>query len=124
MEKSQILPNRKEWRASMRRFKHLRVIKKTKTKGVFGKLSEYMIQNKKKHDLKKAEKLNLKNAKFTEPTETKPVTKEKTQPDVTKEIKDVEFNGVGMHLKKEEKEVKKPDAEPVETKEVKEKKDE
>ena len=94
MEKSQILPNRKEWRASMRRFKHLRVIKKTKTKGAFGKLSEYMREIKKKRDLKKAEKMK--------PIETKQVTKEKTQPIETKEVKNV-------------------DTEPVETKEVKEK---
>lgn len=103
-EKSQFLPNRQEWRASMRRFKHLRVAKKAKTKGAFGQLSEYMREIKKKSDLKKAEKMKLKNVKFTKPVETKEVKKEKTQPVVTKEVK--------------------TDTQPVVTKEVKEKTDE
>ena len=87
-ENSQVLPNRKEWRASMRKFKHLRVAKKTKTKGGFGRLSEYMRDIKKKSDLEKAEKMKTKNVKFNaQPTETKEVTKEKTQPVDIKEVK-------------------------------------
>ncbi len=79
MDKSQILPNRKEYRATMSRFKHMRVINKTKTKGAFGKLSEYMMGIKKKRDLKKAEKMKL--------IETKQVTKPSSQPTVNKEVK-------------------------------------
>ena len=86
-EKPQILPNRPEWRASIRKFKHLRVAKKAKTKGAFGQLSEYMREIKKKLDLKIAEKMKQKNTKFAEPTDIKQVTKEKTQPVVTKEVK-------------------------------------
>lgn len=79
MDKSQILPNRKEYRAMMRKFKHLRVAKKAKTKGVFGQLSEYMREIKKKSDLKKAEKMKLKNTKFVELVDTKEVKGKKDE---------------------------------------------
>lgn len=106
-ENSQVLPNRKEWRASMRRFKHSRVAKKTKTKGAFGQLSEYMRDIKKKSDLKIAEKLELKKAKFAQPTDTKKVTKQ--QSGVETEVDQVLSDKI---------------TQPVDNKEVKEKTDE
>ena len=76
--KSDVLPNRKEYRASMRHFKHLRAIKKSKTKGAFGAIFQYIRESKKKETERKA-----KNSK---PVETKEVTKEKTQSIETKEV--------------------------------------
>ncbi len=42
MEKSQILPNRKEWRATFRKFKKLRGLGKKKAKGVFGRINHFL----------------------------------------------------------------------------------
>ncbi len=63
MSKSEILPNRKEFRAMMRKFKHKRVLQKAKTKGAFGLLPKYMRESKKNE------------AKIVEHVETKEVTK-------------------------------------------------
>ena len=102
MDKSQILPNRKEYRASMRRFKHLRVAKKKSTKGAFGAISEYIREYRKKKAFKKNSKLSDKvvTVEKKEVTSTKEV--KKVEPIEKKELNDVEFDGGGIHLEKEE----------------------
>lgn len=42
MKKSQILPNRQEYRASFRKFKKLRSLGKKKAKGAFGKSTGFL----------------------------------------------------------------------------------
>lgn len=99
MDKSQILPNRKEYRASMRKFKHLRVAKKKSTKGAFGAISEYIREDRNKKAFKKNSKLSnkivtvekkavtsTKSVKSSEPIVNKEVTKDNTQPIKTKEL--------------------------------------
>ncbi len=124
MDKSQILPNRKEYRASMRKFKHLKVAKKTKTKGAFGSIPEYIKKSKKKKALKKI------YDKGVVTIETKEVTTKKTQPVENKEVKipyikdNPDLKGKTVILGTEpveNKEVKNVDSEHVDNKEVKEK---
>ena len=80
MDKSQVLPNRKEARVMMRKFKHLRGLKRRRTKGAFGALPEYMRESKKKEAERKANKLKH--------VETKEVTKDNAQPVENKEVKE------------------------------------
>lgn len=76
MDRSQILPNRKEYRATMRKFKHVRVAKKKNTKGAFGAISEYIREHRNKKAFKKNSKLS-----------DKVVTVEKKQVTPTKNVK-------------------------------------
>ncbi len=87
--KSDVLPNRKEYRASMRHFKHLRAIKKSKTKGAFGAISEYIRESRKKEAVKKAQNQSF-DKESTQVVEAKEVTKEKIQPIETKEVTKIE----------------------------------
>ena len=49
MDKSQILPNRKEYRASMRKFKRLRGLSKKRAKGAFGSTDHFLGRYKSLH---------------------------------------------------------------------------
>ncbi len=59
MNKSKILPNRAEYRATFRKFKKLRGLGKKKAKGAFGRQSQYLIDYK----ALKIEKLQKKEVK-------------------------------------------------------------
>ena len=98
--------NRIKIREIVRKLKNAKGLKKKKTKGAFGKSPEYIMDDKRKKAFKKNSKLSKKVVSVE-----------------TKELKDIEFNGIGIHLKKEtevveNKEVTKEKTQHVETKDV------